>query len=127
MAAGILINEKRQLQRRELIYYLRVNELLTSSELGRLVDIHIKGLMLIGNKSLNVGQEYLIGVELPRVLSEQGLPQIGAKARCVWVRPSQARPFSESGLMFLETREEARRSISMLIDLFALPDVMLKA
>ena len=127
MAANILVSEKRTLPRRELIYYLKVKELLNSQELGRLVDIHTKGLLLIGHSCLTVGQDYLISSEVPKVLSEQGYPPIGAKARCVWVQPSQARPFNESGLMFTETSEEASRSINLLIDLFALPDITLKA
>ncbi|MDR0621114.1 MAG: PilZ domain-containing protein [Deltaproteobacteria bacterium] len=127
MAANILVSEKRTLARRELIYYLKVIEHLSSQELGRLVDIHTRGLLLIGQNCLNVGQDYPINIEMPKVLSEQGYPPIEAKARCVWVHPSQARPFNESGLMFTETSEEARRSINLLIDLFALPDITLKA
>jgi hypothetical protein len=127
MAAKIVISEKRSLPRRELIYYLKVHDTKNTKELGRLVDIHSNGLLLIGHKCLNIGQDYSLRIELPKVLAEQGFPPIGVKACCVWVHPSQARPFNESGLKFTETEEEARRSINLLIDLFALPDVTLKA
>jgi hypothetical protein len=127
MVASILISEKRELPRRELLYYLKVNELLTNQELGRLVDIHAKGLLLIGNKHLKKCQELLINIELPKILSEQGYPEIGTRARIVWAQPSLTKPFLESGLMFLETNEETRRGINLLIDLFALPDVAPKA
>jgi hypothetical protein len=127
MAANILISEKRTLPRRELIYYLKVNDLQSGREIGRLVDVHSKGFLLIGHNSLNIGQDYQISIEVPKVLAEQGYSPIGAKARCVWAHPSQARPFNESGLMFTETNEEARRHINLVIDLFALPDVTLKA
>jgi hypothetical protein len=123
MATSLLLSEKRQLLRRELIYYLKVNELLTNSELGRLVDIHEKGLLLIGKDALELNKEYLIRIDLPRALSDQGLDPIGVRARCVWIRPSMAKPFLENGLMFLETSEEAKSTISLLISLFALPEV----
>jgi hypothetical protein len=126
-ANNMLICEKRELPRRELIYYLKVNDLLTSQELGRLVDIHTKGILLIGHDCLNIGQDYLISIEPPKILTDQGHVQIGTKARCVWVHPSQARPFNESGLMFQEMSDEARRSINLLIELFALPDFNFKA
>jgi hypothetical protein len=126
MAANILVSEKRELPRRELLYYLKVNELLSSQELGRLVDIHTKGILLIAHDCLTVGKDYLISIELPKALSDQGYSQIGAKARCVWVQPSQAKPFNESGLMFIDTNEEAKKSINLLIDLFALPDSTIK-
>ncbi|MDR1051476.1 MAG: PilZ domain-containing protein [Deltaproteobacteria bacterium] len=127
MASSIILSEKRRLQRRELIYYLKVSELLTSSELGRLIDVHANGLLLIGSQGLTLNKEYLIGIELPRALADRGLPQVGAKAKCVWIKPSQTKPFTESGLMFLETSEEARRTIGMMIDLFAISDPNPKA
>jgi hypothetical protein len=127
MAASILVSEKRRLPRRELLYYLRVNDHKGQQQLGRLVDIHSRGLLLIGDNCLNVGQEYLIEIELPKALSEQGIPQIVAKSRCIWAHPSLARPFNESGLMILETSEEGQKNINLLIDMFALPDITLKA
>ena len=127
MAANILVSEKRTLARRELIYYLKIHDLHSSSELGRLVDIHTNGLLLIAPKCLEVSREYDLSVELPKVLSEQGFEPILVMANCVWVHPSQARPFNESGLMFTKTDNEARKTIQLLIDLFALPDVTLKA
>jgi hypothetical protein len=127
MAANVLISEKRNLPRRELIYYLKIHDLKHHVELGRLVDIHSNGLLVIGHKCLNVSENYHLSVELPKVLSEQGFAPIEVNAKCVWVHPSQARPFNESGLMFTETSGEATKTIQLLIDLFALPDVTLKA
>ncbi|MDR0356626.1 MAG: PilZ domain-containing protein [Deltaproteobacteria bacterium] len=127
MATSLLLSEKRRLLRRELIYYLKVNELLNNFELGRLVDIHTNGLLLIGKEPLELQKDYLIRIDLPVALADQGLDPIGIRAKCVWVRPSLAKPFMESGLMFLETSEEAKKTISLLINLFALPDVNPKA
>jgi hypothetical protein len=60
-------------------------------------------------------------------MEEQGMTQVGIKAVCMWVRPSLTKPFIESGLKFLETSEEAKRIINLLIELFALPDANIKS
>jgi hypothetical protein len=122
MADGLLLADKRELTRRELIYYLKVTDLLNSQELGRMVDIHTQGLLLMGTSALTIGREYLISLELPKALQEQGLTDIGLKARSVWCRPSLTQPYLENGLMFIEPTQEAKKAIENLIQIFALPD-----
>jgi hypothetical protein len=126
MADGLLLADKRELARRELIYYLRVTDLLNSQELGRMVDIHTKGLLLMGSVPLTIGREYLISLELPKALREQGLNDIGLKARAIWCRPSLTQPYLENGLMFIDPSNETREAIENLIQIFALPDGTMK-
>jgi hypothetical protein len=121
MASSLILSEKRRLQRQELIYYLKVLDLLSNNELGRLIDIHTMGLLLMGNRPLETGQDFFIAVELPKGLQEQGVVRLELKAKCVWQRPSETRPFLEHGMMFLNPNEEARKTIALLIDLFAMP------
>jgi hypothetical protein len=122
MAEGLLLSDKRELVRRELIYYLKVSDLLSSQELGRMVDIHAKGLLLMGSLALTIDREYLIGIELPKVLQEKGASDIAIKARAIWCRPSLTQPYLENGLMFVDPSQEAQTSIENLIELFALPN-----
>ncbi|MDR2422782.1 MAG: PilZ domain-containing protein [Deltaproteobacteria bacterium] len=122
MAEGLLLTDKRELIRRELIYYLRVSDLLNSQEIGRMVDIHAKGLLLMGTMALTIGRDYLISLELPKVLQEQGSVNIAIKARAVWCRPSLTQPYLENGLMFVDPTQETQEAIENLIQLFALPD-----
>ncbi|MDR1083304.1 MAG: PilZ domain-containing protein [Deltaproteobacteria bacterium] len=126
MAEGLLLADKRELARRELIYYLRVTDLLNSQELGRMVDIHIKGLLLMGSVALTIGREYLISLELPKALKEQGLSDIGLKAKAIWCRPSLTQPYLENGLMFVDLSTESKETIESLIQIFALPDGTMK-
>ncbi|MDR1546148.1 MAG: PilZ domain-containing protein [Deltaproteobacteria bacterium] len=122
MASSVLLSEKRQLARKELIYYLKVSELLNNQEVGRLIDVNAAGLQLIGAKGVPVGKEMLLSVELPKALQKRSLPDIGVRAKAVWTRPSLTRPFIETGMMFLNLNEEAKSLIDLLINLFALPD-----
>jgi hypothetical protein len=122
MPTTLLLSEKRRLVRKELIYYLKVADLLNDQELGRLIDVHIDGLLLIGAKGLEVGRDYLVSIELPKALHNRNLPDIGVKSKAVWTRPSLTRPYVETGLMFLSMRDESKELIDLLIQLFALPD-----
>jgi hypothetical protein len=79
------------------------------------------GLLLISLKPLMAGKDFLIGIELPKILHERGFTQIGVKARCVWQKPSQTKPYYEHGMMFINPNEEARSTIELLIELFAMP------
>ncbi|MDR2140334.1 MAG: PilZ domain-containing protein [Deltaproteobacteria bacterium] len=126
MAEGLLLTDKRELSRRELIYYLRVTDLLNSQELGRMVDIHTKGLLLMGSTALTIGRDYLISLELPKALQEHGASDINIKARAIWCRPSLTQPYVENGLMFIEPSQEAKDAIENLIQIFALPDGTMK-
>jgi hypothetical protein len=118
----MVLSEKRSLARRELIFYLKTTELLTNRELGRMIDIHSQGLLLMSLKPLELGREYTIGIELPKALQGQQATHVGLKAKCVWLKRSRVVPYTEHGLMITEMSEESKRTIDMLIELFALPD-----
>ncbi|MDR1578517.1 MAG: PilZ domain-containing protein [Deltaproteobacteria bacterium] len=121
MADGLLLADKRELIRRELIYYLKVTDLLNSQEIGRMVDIHAKGLLLMGSTALTIGHDYVISLELPKALRERGAANIVVKARSVWCRPSQTQPYLENGLMFIDPSQETEAAIENLIQIFAMP------
>jgi hypothetical protein len=118
----MILSEKRGLERRELIYYLKVRDLGTGKELGRMVDIHQKGLLLMGSHSLPPDREFVISIEMPKAMMEQGIKNLTVKAKVMWTRPSQTTSFMENGLMFLESKEGVQGAIDRLIEFFALPN-----
>ncbi|MDR1038764.1 MAG: hypothetical protein LBR80_01090 [Deltaproteobacteria bacterium] len=122
MSQGLVLSEKRGLERRELIYYLRVRDTSNDQELGRMVDIHLKGLLVMGSKALVPERIYSISIEMPKAMMEQGINNVTSKARVMWSRPSVTTSFMENGLMFVEPGLEAARTIERLIEFFALPN-----
>jgi hypothetical protein len=122
MSQGLILSEKRVLERRELIYYLRVRDTASGQELGRMVDIHQQGLLLMGVLSLEPEKEYSVAIEMPKAMMEQGIKNVTIKAQVMWTRPSQTTAFMENGLKFLEPSDEARKTIDRLIEFFALPN-----
>jgi hypothetical protein len=122
MAQGFVLSEKRRLERRELIYYLKVRDLATNKELGRMVDIHRQGLLLMGDKKLTPGKIHNISIEMPKAMMEQGIKNVNVKAVVMWARNSQSSPFMENGLEFQEPGLDTHRTIDKLIEFFALPN-----
>jgi hypothetical protein len=59
-------------------------------------------------------------------LKEQGLNDIGLKAKAIWCRPSLTQPYLENGLMFVDLTDESKETIESLIQIFALPDGTMK-
>jgi hypothetical protein len=121
MSQGFVLSEKRNLERRELIYYLKVRDLSTDKELGRMVDIHREGILVMGSLKLPKDKEYSISIEMPKAMMEQGVKNVTAKAKVMWARPSQSTAFFENGVKFLEAGPEAQATIDKLIEFFALP------
>ncbi|MDR1313497.1 MAG: hypothetical protein LBQ12_07320 [Deltaproteobacteria bacterium] len=122
MSQGLILSEKRGLDRRELIYYLRVRDSSNDQELGRMVDIHQKGLLVMGTKALPAERLYTISIEMPKAMMEQGINNVASKAKVMWSRASKTTSFMENGLMFVEPGLEAGRTIDKLIEFFALPN-----
>jgi hypothetical protein len=117
-----VLSEKRGLERRELIYYLRVRDASNDQELGRMVDIHQKGLLVMGSRALIPERIYTISIEMPKAMMEQGINNVTSKAKVMWSRSSRTTSFLENGLMFIDPTPEAGRTIDRLIEFFALPN-----
>jgi hypothetical protein len=95
--------------------------MLNDQELGRMVDIHVQGLLLMGEKPLTEGKEYILSIEMPKALKEQGMEDAVVKGHLVWFRPSQTVPYVENGFEFTSISSESQKTLELLIDLFAMP------
>jgi hypothetical protein len=122
MSQGMILSEKRLLERRELIYYLRVRDSSNNAELGRMVDIHRQGLLLMGDKKIPASHNYELAIEMPKAMRDQGIHNVIVNAQVMWARPSQTTSFLETGFMFLEPSPQAYRTIDRLIEFFAMPN-----
>ncbi len=122
MAEGLVLNEQRNLTRRELIYYLKIVDRKSGKELGRLGDIHSEGMLILGRPALEPGTVYDSLLELPRALQSKGAAEIHLKFEVAWNRPGPKNGnFEESGAKFIAVSSDAKLMIDKLITLFAMP------
>ena len=68
------MDEKREIKRRHLIYYLRVFDRKTDQLLGHLVNITPQGIMLISEESLATDTTFQLRMKLPSALQKIGAP-----------------------------------------------------
>lgn len=123
MAEGLVLNEQRSLARRELIYYLKITDRTSHRELGRLADIHGEGLLVLGEKPLNIGTAYDVTMELPKAMWDQvGKKEMDFRFEIVWSRPGPKNSnYHESGGRFSKLDSDQRTLIALLIELYAMP------
>ncbi len=72
--------ELREVDRRYLVFYLRVYDGMSSKILGHLVDISEKGMMLIADNAIPVNENYRLRMRLPAQIT-------GKLAKIFPVRP----------------------------------------
>jgi len=102
----------RKLQRRHLIYYLRVFEQDSGRLIGHLVDLTAEGMMLISETALATDKVYALRMELPgEVFAHE---QFDFTARSVWCRPDVNPKFFDIGLTLLNVEA---RDITCIEDL----------
>ena len=109
------MDERRKIERKNLMAYTPVYDLYNGTMLGYLGDLSFFGLMVIGDKSAKEGLELTLAVELPE------LPKITSKritllARVAWVKPDISPEFFNIGFEFKEITPEQREVIAAIIE-----------
>lgn len=122
MDEALILEDKRRLTRRQLIYYLKVVDDNSGQILGRLVDIHKEGLMIITEIPPHISEGYQLNIELPKALAEEvRVPCMSVRAQSVWIRPGLNPMFLEAGFKFLELSPANFRLLEQLLKKFEMP------
>jgi hypothetical protein len=105
--------EKRGLERRHLIFYLRVMEQGTPAVLGFLVDLTTEGFMLMSEKPLPVGKKFKLSMRVPRGASPDKVIEFSALSK--WCHTSVNPDLFDAGFEMLEITPAAYKQIRTLI------------
>ena len=114
------MEEKRELKRRHLIYYLRVYNGKSKNPFGFMVDIHFKGLMLISDESIKTKKHFDLKMELPQETGDKLHVEFAATS--LWCKKSVNADFYESGFSLDKIDEESLASIDNIIRYFGFRD-----
>jgi len=110
--------EKRQIERRHLIYYLRIFDGISSRIIGHAVDISQQGMMLISDEPVAVHEDYRLRMCFPGVAYEQ--EELIFDAVCRWCRRDDNPSFYVAGFQIQNLLPDETRFIQSLIDEFGL-------
>ncbi|WP_150276950.1 PilZ domain-containing protein [Halopseudomonas salina] len=105
--------EKRKLERKTVSTSLEVYDLDTGNHLGRVVDLHAEGLMLLSDRPIDLYKHYALQVSLPMTLN--GLTEFFLDAESLWNRESLAGGQYWTGLHFTQLPEASRTCIEKMV------------
>lgn len=115
-----MVEDRRQLKRRHLIFYLRVFDIKTNKLLGHLVDITPQGVMLISEKTIPLNTDFELKMALP---SKSGqMHAFNFKARSLWCDKDINPDFYDTGFQLTDIDHEDRKIIEDLIEDFGFRD-----
>ena len=109
-----MVRQRRNLERRHLIFYLGVHDVESDKHLGYLVDISPGGFMLMSDKPIEEGNKFKVRLLLPDH-GNYGEP-VEVKAKCMWCRQGPNPSIFDSGFQMEEPDENARVSLRMVLD-----------
>lgn len=113
MAIESTMYEKRKLERKTVSTSLEVYDLDTGDHLGRVVDLHTEGLMLLSDKPIDLFKRFALQVSLPMTLN--GLTEFFLDAESLWQRESLAGGQYWTGLHFTQLPEASRTCIEKMV------------
>ncbi len=114
------MDERRRLHRRHILFYSRVFDRKTGVFLGYLGNMNEGGLMIISETAIEVGQVFLLRIDLPEDIYARTV--LNFKAKSVWCRLDIDPNFHNTGFQFIEISKEAKDIISQIIDDYGFRD-----
>ena len=109
--------EKRQVERKYIVFYLRVFDGMSSKVLGHLVDISEKGVMLISDGPTEVNEAYRLRMILPTQLKESREVILAATSR--WSKQDANPDFYLSGFALHDLDTATEKVIRRLVEEFS--------
>jgi hypothetical protein len=114
--AEIFNNNNRRMTRKVLCYYLRVIDLETGKELGRIGDITLEGMMLFGNTILDKDRIYRCRVLLAQSIFNMALGNLDIEVQVRWSRPDANPSIILTGMLFQNLNERGVKIVRNLVD-----------
>jgi hypothetical protein len=107
------MQERRKLERHHVSSSLEVYDLDSGQLLGRVVDLHAEGLMLLSETPLELNKAWALQVNLPMTLN--GTREFILDAESRWNRESIGGTQYWTGLEFTRLPEESRQCIERMV------------
>ncbi len=108
--------ELRALERRYLVFYLRVFDGLSNRILGHLVDISERGIMLLSDSPIEVNENYRLRMRLPTEMKDRNEIIFAATSR--WCKTDTNPEFYRAGFQMHNVNPYTKKLISRLINDF---------
>lgn len=106
---------KRRLTRHSISGFVEVYDCNGQQSLGRLVNIHREGLMLISDNLMSVEKIYQCELIFPEMIA--GCDRIHLGIDCLWVREAETEASHWAGCRIIDASDDALMAIEALVEL----------
>ena len=113
-------HDLRKVERRHLVFYLRVFDGMGSKVIGHIVDISPKGLMLISDNPVPVNEKYRLRMRLPAEIVDRDEVVLDATSR--WCKQDENPDFFITGFHIQDLAPDVEKYITYLIEDFSFGD-----
>jgi hypothetical protein len=119
---GTATNDNRMGKRRKLYFYLEVLDQKTGETIGRLVDIHFAGMLLISDKELEPNKQFDLRVVIndPQFNAPSGALDVQVLTR--WSKLDVNPSYYVTGVQFVNITQSQERLIGELIQAIGFRD-----
>ena len=114
------MEEKRRTTRRYLLYYMRIYDVSTRQQIGNLVDITPRGIMIVSEHPLEVGKVSRLKMELTPEVSDKPYMEFSVRSR--WSKPDINPHMYNTGFEILELPPEDAEIILRIVEEFGFRD-----
>ena len=107
-------SNRRRAPRQALVYYLKVKDVDTGKELGRIADITSAGMMLVGNSVLKK-KTYRVRIIMEKSIFDISPGNLDVSVQIRWSKPDANPALTLTGMLFLDLNDTGRRVVRTLI------------
>jgi len=108
------------MERRHLVFYLRVFDGISNEILGHLADISTRGIMVVSEKLIKPGREFRLRLKLPKEVS--GRDEIFLEAMSCWSKQDSNPEFYMTGFEIAGLEADLEKQIHLLIRDFSMEE-----
>jgi hypothetical protein len=110
------MNNNRKESRKKLMAFTPVYELLHKKLIGYIGDLTLKGVMVIGEKPIEVDRNFTLGIEFPEGSVSISTARIVMPSRAAWCRNDDSPQYFNIGFEFLEVSPENAKVIEAILE-----------
>ncbi len=118
------MDNQRKESRKKLVAFTPVYELLHKTLLGYVGDLTPLGVMVIGEKPIEINKNLTLGIEFPDEGSEARALRIVLSARAAWCRQDETPHYFNIGFEFLDISPENVKIVDAILTRYQFRHVM---
>jgi hypothetical protein len=107
--------DQRKALRKNLMAFTSVYNIHSKALIGYIDDLTMLGVKVIGEKPVEVNQNFVLGIEFPQDAHETTTPRIATSARVAWCRSGKKPHQYNIGFEFTELKPENEKIIEAIL------------